>query len=182
MLWTNSNTQQRGQSLAAPCSLFGTWVTVVQDIEAAASSAAVLQQPLTVTGTNNRAVAIGAGCTSFLLRAKYPQGVTVSTNPIVRAYGIYGQPTITGTDAVFADDGTVKVIRLDADTAGAGQTLTLTGGSGATSDIRDTTFQYSVPWGAGLRDLRGADWLLVLVETAANHNGTGGTVEALFLN
>lgn len=173
---TAASPEASSGGLQVPASAKGDWADAIANIEATAQSAAELVRPLSTSSTNVVPVKIGDSCTRILLRAKYPTGSAITTSPVVRVFALYGDPTSAG---VFADDGTVKFLRLDA-TGGttAGITITLD----TTNDLKDSTYQYSSPWSLDLLDARGAKWILVLLETAAVHAGAGGTIEVLGLN
>lgn len=158
----------------------GPWVTIHDDEEATASTAAVLIRPLSETSGNVHAIRVPDGATRVLIRDKRTAATVIVASPVLRVYGVYGEANAEGW---FADDGTIQVIRLDRHTVGAGATLTLV----QATDIRDTTFQYSAPLiqtddGTPWMDCKGAQYVFVLVETAANITAGTGVLQAAFLN
>src|SRR5690606_30642040 len=124
-------------------------------------------------------VKIGPGVTRAVIRAKYPKGSTVSASPVVYPILAYGEPNADGS---MPADGSVRFLRADnADSDAAGLTLTLTtGGNGL---MVDDTYAYSDPVSLTAADLLGADYLGVVVGTAANVGGAGAVpIEVLLLN
>lgn len=168
-----------GGDVVYPVSTRSEWVKVHDDLEATADSAAELLRPLSTDSTTAHAFYCPYA-TRLLLRVKYPVAATVSTNPIVRLYGIWPGPG-TAHDAPLADDGTFRVMRLDnVDNNAAGVTITISTGT----DIRDTTYGYSDCPSLDGYDLKGAPMALVLVETAAATSASAAEVvlEAMALN
>jgi hypothetical protein len=167
------------QVVTGSCQI-GPWKTIHDDAEAAASSAAELIRPLSVTSANVHALAVPPGATRVMVRVRWAVAGAVTTSPVVRVYGVYGERNASDW---FPDDGTVQLIRLDRDLTGAGGvTVTLD----ATNDLRDTTYSYSNPaihtdTGLPYMDCKGAGHVFVLVSTAANVAGAA-SIQAAFLN
>lgn len=158
----------------------GPWVTIHDDAEASAASAAELIRPLSVTSSNVHALKVPPGATRVMIRARWSVAGAVTTSPVIRAYGVAG--AINASDW-FEDDGTVSPVRIDRNATGAGGvTVTLD----ATNDLRDTNYSYSAnaihaddgtPW----FDCKGSNYVFVLVATAGNVVGSI-TLQAAFLN
>lgn len=159
-----------------PVTSAGAMIQVHDDARTAQSSAEMLR-PAVVASTLFHWVRRGLDTTRIILFARQPVGATVTASPVVRVFGAYGlggapiapDPT-TGN---FADDGSVRFVRLDNTAANAaGVTMLLSsGGSGL---ARDTSFAYSnpVPDLDGL-DLKGCEWYGVMVQTAAAYSAGG---------
>jgi hypothetical protein len=96
----------------------------------------------------------------------------VTTSPVIRIFACYGKGLIPGTS--IPDDGTLKFVIL-----ASAQTLTCV----AATDVRDTTYSYSVPLSLTGTDMLGADYLMVFVETASSIAGSETEiVQVLLLN
>ena len=151
-------------AIVLPGSGRSSWHTIHTDLTAAAESASILLRPLTFANTTNvRIIEVPEGVTRFFARGQYPQASTLTTNPVVRFYGIDG-PDLATTNTLL-DDGSYQWLRLDnADSGSAGLTISLD----TTNDGRDTTYKYTdcVPDLTGI-DLQGCRWLLALGSTAA---------------
>lgn len=168
----------RNGPVVYPASAGSSWVTA-NDSALTAQTAAMLLRPATITDSTFHWVKRG-DCTSILFRAIAPVGATVTTDPVVRVIGAWGTPDTSGA---FADDGTVKFLRLDnQDANAAGVTLDLF--SSGASTLRDTTYQYSDPYSLTPTDLKGCDYFGIAVETVVAYSaGSGATpIEALLLN
>jgi len=114
----------------------------------------------------------------ILLRARYAQDTsTVTTSPVIRIFAVYG-PDATSA-GVLSDAGLNPCLRLDTATStAAGVTITLT--TTATDDkLRDSTYRYSDVTSLTGYDLKGANYLLVLTETAASISGGANTTVEL---
>lgn len=134
-----------------------------------------LRRPLAYTGTASRWVRVPPGASFFALRARIITANEVTTSPVVRVYGAYTSMPPSGTNHTYPDDGSVQLARIDnEDVSGAGVTLAF---PVILSDaLLDGTYSYSSTYfprgGATPRgEIRGASWLLVLVETAAVSSG-----------
>jgi hypothetical protein len=156
----------------------GTWATVIADAKASANSAAELLQPLSITSNNIQPILLGLTSTSVLIRAKYATAITaMTTNPAVRIFAAYG--TAVNDAGSFVNDGPVRLVRLDAAAGGTtGRTITLDG----TNDIRDSVSKYSAPLVvtspfSAVGDLAGAQYLIVVLETAAAISAGSGAIE-----
>lgn len=160
----------------------GPWLAIHDNFEAAAASAAELIRPLSVTAAEVHAVKVPPGATRVMIRARWTAAGAVTTSPVIRAYGVYGEKNSSDW---FADDGTAHVVRIDRNATGAGGvTVTLD----ATNDLRDSTYSYSAnaihtddgtPW----FDCKGANYIFVLCSTAGNVAGAQtATLQAAFLN
>lgn len=170
--------------VVTPTSCYGQWYTIHNDLTAAAETTALVR-PLSSTTSSVIAFKFGGPCTSFMLRGRYPQASTLTTNPVVRVYGVYptadlGLAPITA----FADDGTNHVMRLDnADASNTGVTVTMDN----TNDLRDTTYRYTDPVTNAMTsgftfDARGASWGLALTNTAAVISAGTMQLQILILN
>lgn len=156
----------------------GGWATCIASALATANSAGELLQPLSITNSNNVPVKLGPGVTRVAVRARYNTGVTVvGTSPVVRLFAVYADPS----SGAFANDGTVKFVRIDAQ-SGAGVTLTCD----TTNDVRDATYKYSaLVTFSGLTavDMLGGWYLIAVLETAAVlTGGTSAHVEVMALS
>ena len=165
--------------LIYPVSSKGIWVTIHDDLEATASSATILNRPLSNTDSSSRPVKVSDAGGKWLVRAKYAQA-SAPSSPVVRLYAIFGEPSADGT---FADDGTVTFMRLDNKDSGAtGITVTVD----STNDLRDSTYRYTDPRGVDAdfapSDALGAAYILALVETAAGSVSGAVTLELMTLN
>lgn len=148
-----------------PASVQGHWSTIITDLEATAETTALLR-PQSAVSTYITPVVLGGNCTRFLVRARYTDSATITTNPVVRIYGGYYDVREAG----LVDDGTKHCLRLDnVDSDATGLTVTMD----EDDDLRDTTYAYSdcVPDLDGI-DAKGAWFIWALIETAGNV-GTG---------
>jgi hypothetical protein len=151
----------------------GDWQTVHADLKASANSSAELRRPGSVTGTNVSVVLLGP-VTRVFLRAKYDPSATLTTSPVVRIIGAWGKISQANlTAGTLPDDASVRYM-----TIASAQTITIA----TTTDQRDATFAYSAPHSTTGTDMLGADYLIVLVETAANTSTGAVTCEALVIN
>lgn len=154
-------------TLSVPTSVQSDWVVAHQALTATdAAEGTALLRPFTFAGTSVMILEVSPHVTRFIPRARYPQASTLTTNAVVRFYGVNGIGPVQSAAGVwsFADDGTNEALRLDnADANAAGITFTLS----ATADLRDTTFAYTDPPDLTGYDLKGARWLLCLPETKA---------------
>ena len=174
----NGNVGTGGAGAFVPCSARGSWTTVNEDAETA-QSATDLLRPAAIDDAVFHWMKVGDGTSRCMVRARQAVAATVTTSPVVRVFAAYGTPDSSGA---FADDGTVKFCRLDnVDWNAAGLTLTLvTSGTGLN---RDTSYAYTdvMPDLTGL-DLKGAWYIGVAVETAANVDTGTVPIEVLLLN
>lgn len=170
---TPANARAFGAAASVPCSAKGSWVTCVSSASATAQTAAELIRPGSVTASAIVPIPLGKGTSRVLLRCRYTAAGTVTTSPIIRVFAAYdnGARLITTT---LVDDGTVRYMIL-----ASAQTVTCV----AATDVRDTTYSYSVPIVLTGTDMLGADYLIVLVETAASISGAQDEIiEALLIN
>lgn len=175
--FVSANPAQSGPNVTV-ASVKGSWITANDDAETA-QSATDLLVPAGIDDSVFHWIVVGPGATRALIRARALVGATVTTDPVVRLIGAYGK---INADGSFANDGTVKFLRLDnADANAAGLTLDLI--SSGANTLRDATYQYSdvLPSLDGV-DLKGAHYVGVAVETAANVNTGTVQVELLLLN
>lgn len=166
--------------LVNPVSVKGTWVIANDDAEQV-NSATELLYPASINDATFHWVKVGPGCGRVLVRARIAVAATVTTDPVVRIIGAYGS-LVAGDNSSFATDGTVQFMRLDnVDANAAGLTLDLV--SSASGQMQDATYAYSDPLPDldGI-DLKGADYVGVLIETAANVNAGVVAVQLLMLN
>lgn len=169
--------------IAPVCSttMGGTIATALVSVAGTVNSAAEILRPLSITNSNNVLVKLGFGARVFF-RAKYPQGGSLSTNPVVQPIGIFSNTD--PVDGAFADDGTVSFCRLDALSGVAGITIAET----AATDKRDTTYRYSnwftftSPYTGAVGDTLGARYLLLLSTTAGVVTSGTASIEVLILN
>lgn len=143
----------------------GAWAVAHADLTATAESAGVLLRPLTTASANVVPIEVPQGAVRVRLVPRYPQASTITTNPYVRLFGVYGALNASGW---FDDDGTVNFVRLDNPTG-----LGVLGTMDSTNDVRDTTYKYgvSIPSptdGLPYIDCQGARYIFVLVEQAAS--------------
>jgi len=172
------NVMGAGGDVVYAASAKGSWV-VANDDATAAQAATDHLNPSAIDEPSFHWVKIGPGVTRAVIRAKYPKGSTVSASPVVYPILAYGEPNADGS---MPADGSVRFLRADnADSDAAGLTLTLTtGGNGL---MVDDTYAYSDPVSLTAADLLGADYLGVVVGTAANVGGAGAVpIEVLLLN
>lgn len=175
-LAVRANTKVPGQ-VVYPASAGGTWITANDDAETAQAGTDLLR-PAAIDDATFHWVKVGSGATRVLVRAKFAVAAVVTTDPVVRVLAAYGEPDTIGA---FADDGTVKFLRLDnQDANAAGVTLDLIT-SGA-SGLRDTTYGYSDPYDLTGFDLKGADYVGIAVETASATDTGTVAIELLFIN
>lgn len=178
-----ANTMIGAGALCVSASARGTWQTAILDTSntATAQSAAELLRPLSVTSSNIAPIRVGAGVSRVVVRARYFEDDVNGTHAgIIRLYAVYGEPT-SGSKQ-FADDGTIEVMRLDAD-SGAGLSLLRS----STLNIRTgELWRYTAPVtvsSSRLIDLHGAWYLLALLETKADHADIAiASVQVLVLN
>jgi len=149
--------------------MFGTGVVIVSCL-ASAQSASELLRPLSVTSSNIARLMFTGHVTRFMLRGRYNADATTAGHAgIVRVYAYFLNGTGKTESDVLPDDGTVRIMRLDA-TSGTGYTLS----ADPSTDFRDTTYRYTKPMeigGSTLIDACGASGLIVLLETAATLSG-----------
>lgn len=173
----SANTGQTGPNVTV-ASVYGSWIIANDDAETA-QSATDLLVPHGIDDATFHWVRVGPGCTRALVRARALVGATVTTDPVVRLIGAFGN---INADGSMPSDGTVNFLRLDnVDANAAGLTLDcVTSGSGL---LRDATYMYTDPLPSldGV-DLRGANYVGVAVETAANVNTGVVAVQLLLLN
>lgn len=173
----HANTTAPAGPIVYPASAGSTWIIANDDAETAQASTDLLRPAATDDATFHW-VKAGPGCTRVLVRARQAVAATVTTSPVVRVMGAFGDPD---GDGAFADDGTVRFLRLDnADFNATGVTLTLV--SSGTGLNRDTTYAYTDVSTLDGYDLKGSQYVGILVETAANVNSGTVPVEILFAN
>jgi hypothetical protein len=158
------------------------WVVVHSDLTANAESAGVLRQPGSYSNSAVRPLICAATAQRVLVRIRYATAITAITGlPSVQIYGGYGPDIAFNPETgVFDDTGLVQWTRLDAPGAAYGA---LQLGAAPVSDLRDTVYKYgdingdqatTNGYGVGY-ELRGAKWVLVLVQTKAT-GLTGGSL------
>lgn len=174
-----------GPGSTAPCSsqIQGPWVTIHGDLKATASTNTTT--PLADTSSNVKPAMVPMGATRVRIRVKRGVDATVTTQPIVRVWGVGGPITSTNVSTTIANDGTVAAWRLDRNGNGAGVTVTMD----ATNDMADSLYRYSpVPphtdEATPYFDCYGAQYIMALVEQAYAGDGASGTVvlEASFIS
>lgn len=154
-------------SAVYPSSLRGQPTMIHSDMTQTANTAATLLRPLSATTAYIIPAKINIG-TRLYVWGRYPIANTITTNPVIRLYAVYGDLS----SGASVDDGTVQFRRIDnVDQNAAGITLTLS----ASADGRDTTYGYTdaMPDLTGW-DCLGAWYILALVETAAVWNAGSG--------
>jgi hypothetical protein len=164
-----SNVRSSGLQNVVVAAPKGQWVTVNDDARTA-QGASVLLSPATVTDSVFHWVAVPEGVRKVLVRARMPVGTaTVTTSPKVRVWGAFktqatsGEVAI-GSDGSFVNDGTIQFVRLDnATVSNAGVTLSLA----TSSRLVDSTWSYSDVSTLSGYDTQGADYIGVMVDTAA---------------
>jgi len=161
------------ENITVPTSVFTSWVTAHDGVNATAETSTVLATPLTYSSASVHPVEVTSG-TRLSMRARYSvTTTTVTTSPTIRLFACDTLPDpVTG-----AFPATTKVWRIDStDPATAGQVLSLNN----TSDIRDGTFKYSSN-GPGLStyDMFGARCVFCLHDTAAAVSGGANTTVAI---
>lgn len=163
--------------LVYPTSTKGEWVTCHTNLAATASTAANLSTPYNAADTNAVWIKVPE-CTRVVLRAKCAVGVSaVAASPIVYVYGVDTKGDVTAS--TIPSDATIGPVGAKTLT-GTAVTLTLAAAS-ANTNIKDATYLYSAE--SDPLDLKGAAYLLVLVQTAASLTSGGTPVcEAKFLN
>lgn len=155
----------------------GDWIVANDDAETA-QSATDLLRPAAIDDSVFHWVKVGPNATRVLVRARQAVGATVTTSPVVRIIGAFGS---IASDGTFADDGTVRFLRLDsADWNATGVTLTLV--SSGTGLNRDTSYAYTDVSTLDGYDMKGANYIGIAVETAANVNSGTVPIEVLFIN
>lgn len=171
------------------------WAIIHTDLKAAKPADSVLLRPATYSDTNVRPVRVPPTACRVLLRARYATAISlVGTNPIMAVYGVYGPESgYTESTGAFADDGTMRFIRLDLSIGYSGATTgAYSCGMDATNDLRDGTYKYGAIAGdyagnnsavaSGL-DLRGCKWVFALTVTPASVTGAGAVeLEAGFIS
>lgn len=175
-----ANTVTEAGPIVYPASAKATWITANDDAETA-QSAGDLLAPAAIDDSVFHWVKVGPGVTRVLIRARQAIAATVTTSPVVRVYGLWSDDE--EVSGAFDTDGTggVRCLRLDnADANASGVTLTLvTSGTGL---MQDSAYAYTdVPTLDGY-DLKGAPFVGVAVETAANVNSGTVPIEVLFVN
>jgi hypothetical protein len=168
------------------------WVVVHSDLTATAETSTVLRTPATYSNSNVKPIRVPPWANRLLARLRYSVGITgITTAPAVSFYGVYGpEAGYTESTGAFANDGTMRFARIDANMSLSGTSFTIDG----TNDVRDSLYKYStilgevsgsaVSLGVGF-ELRGCSWVLPLTATAAaTITGTGSTVqmEVAFIN
>lgn len=174
-LYKAETKQPPSGNLVYPASVRGKWITIHNDLEQASGITGV--RPLSVTSTDIIPIQVPVGATRVLFRARYANGATVTTSPIIVVYGVWGE--LDGGAFTEGND-QVQCARLDnQDNSAAGITVTLDG----TNDVDDATYQYSdiVPSLTGL-DLLGASYVFAYPTTVANVNSGVVLLQALFIN
>lgn len=189
-----------GQDISGGGGQFGAWAQtewaiIHADLKAAKPADSVLLRPATYSDSNVTPVRVPPTASRVLLRARYATAISaVATNPIVSVYGVYGPESgYTESTGAFADDGTMRFVRLDIAMGYSGNTTgAYSCAMDATNDLRDGTYKYGAiagdyagnnpAWAAGL-DLRGCKWLFALTTTAASVTGAGAVqLEAGFIS
>ncbi len=180
----NGNTLKRSGS-DVPSSTRSDWVVANENLKATAATATELRKPLTFATSHVRVVRVPQDATRVLIRPRYEVAVvSMTTAPAVKLYSIFGEASNTGTESapVFATDGTVRTLRIDASgvQATASTTLTIT----PATDQADGTYGYGDITDMDGYDLKGGSFLLVLTGTAGVINSGSGAIDAqvLFLN
>lgn len=173
-----------------PASCKGIWITAHDDLEQTVPTTPL--NPATISNAEFHWVKVPEGATRAILRAQYTQSATVTTDPVVRLYGVYPSETavfdlrgeIINEDGSFDNDGTILFMRLDlAATAGTGITLDLvTSGTGLMFDAHATPKAYSDPPTITPYDLLGAWYIGVVPVTAANVSAGVVKAQVLFIN
>jgi len=160
----------------------GSWVTANSDLTVAHVTAD-FQNPQSVDDSSVHWVQVGRAASSLLLRMRYATTVTsIGTAPVVRVYGAWTPNgdaardiasgfSVTPTDANYAYF--MRLDNADNDDAVGGLTFTLD----HTHDIDDGTTSYSDPPTLTPLDLMGAEWVAVLVQTAAATIGGSGSIQ-----
>lgn len=168
--------------VAYPGSSQGDWVTVHDNLSAAAMSGAVLLRPFTYSSSSVHPVKVPPGAVGFKLRARCLYDVTtVSQQPKICIYGINGpDPTDAG---VFLDTGANWAERIDSNGDADADGLTLTIPPLVANRTRDNIYGYGDIFPTdGRYDARGNSWIMVLTHTAASVSGGSGTTVALQLH
>lgn len=158
----NVRSKEKGLvSIAAPK---GTWITVNSDARSAQSSGELLA-PATIAGATFHWLKVPENVTKVLIRGKYPAGTSVIvTSPIVRPMGAYENGGEISDAGVCPNDGTVPPLRLDnASHSATGLTCTLS----VSNDVSDGTFKYGAVTSIAGYSILGADYIGVMVSTAA---------------
>ena len=164
-------------AVVIPSSLKGVWTTAHDDSETA-QSATELLYPASIDDSGFHWIEVPHCASRVLVRAVMTKTATVTTSPVVRVVGAYGT---VASDGSFATDGTAQFLRLDnVDANAVGVTLTLV--SSGASLLQDATYAYSDPPTLEGYDLRGAKYVGILVETAANLSAGTVPVQVLLLN
>lgn len=160
----------------------GTWV-VVHDDARIANSAAELLNPTSVDDSVCHWIPVDPSAAKITsLRCKVPIATTaVGTSPIVRVYLGWGTLADSGS---APSDGTFRFERLDnASQTAAGLTLTFDATPTTSDQFNDATYFYSTSVFQTPTDLKGANYILVLVETAGACTASAAMpIEACFVN
>lgn len=169
------------------------WIVVHSDLTATAETSTVLRTPATYSNSNVKPCRVPPWANRVLARARYSVGITaIATPAAVSLYGVYGPESgYTESTGAFANDGTMRFMRLDSNLMSINGTAY---GIDGTNNIRDSLYKYTdvngeisganLQVGCGF-DLRGCSWVLPLTTTAAaSITGTGSTVqlEIAFVN
>lgn len=165
-----------GGGLVYPCSVRGQPTLIHSDLTQTANTGAELLRPLSATTSYIVPAHLRSG-TRISVWARYLRASTVTTNPVVRLYAVYGSLS----SGASVDDGTVQWRRIDNSDANAtGITLTISSGA----DGRDTTYAYTdeMPSTTVGYDAKGAWYILALVETAAVVSAGSVQLYAMALN
>lgn len=174
--------QRTGGVHVLPLSTAGAWVTVHDDARTAQAETDLLN-PTAVDDAVCHWVRLDRAASKIChLRCKVPIATTaVGTSPVVRVYLGYGA---LNEDGSVPTTGGFRVERLDnADPAAEGLTLAFEGSPSAGNQMHDAAWYYSRSVLQEPTDLRGADYLIVLVETAGVCTASAAMpIEACFVN
>lgn len=145
-----------------------------------ATSGAALYDPLNSGGTTILPVRLGANATRVMLRARITSATTaVATSPVVRVYAIWGGNSEDWTTGIM---GRIDTNDVDA----TGLTLSLPASPSTTNmtsqALGATTYRYGDWVSLDGTDCKGADAILVVVETAASITGGACDVQVAVLN
>ena len=166
----------------APVSNYGKWITLHDDARTA-QSATDLLRPVAVDDSVCHWVEVSKGASKLAcIRAKVPIATSaVGTSPVVRVYAGYGVLPSTG---IPPTDGSFRVERLDNSSwTAAGLTLTFAASPTTSNAHNDAVYFYSASVLQTPTDLKGANYILVAVETAGACTATAVmAVEGMFLN
>lgn len=184
------NVKTGSGKVVIPASCKGIWITAHDDLEQTVPATPL--NPATITDSTFHWVKVPEGATRCLLRAQATKTNTVTTDPIVRLYGVYPSEDavfdkygdIINEDGSFDDDGTILFMRLDlAETAGTGITLDIeTNHPNRMFDAHATPKAYSNPPTITPYDLLGA-WYIGVVPLTASATSAGVVkAQVLFIN